>query len=67
MKIKVEIDCEDAALSGAGRQRELQRILREAEHHLPELFRAVKKIDFAVAKGLMDINGNRVGQISVEP
>lgn len=67
MKVRIEIDCKNNAFTPPGRMRELKRILQEAKNHIPELWLAVKKTSFPLAKGLMDINGNRVGSVSVEP
>jgi len=61
-----EIDCDNAAFDPPDRMRELQRILRDARKCVPEIWRAVKRINFPVARELMDINGNRVGSVTVE-
>jgi hypothetical protein len=67
MKIRIEIDCENVAFRAGNRSREVRRLLREADEHIPELWVTARGSKLAQSKGLMDINGNRVGAVTVEP
>jgi hypothetical protein len=67
MKVRIEIDMENDAFRPPGRMRELKRVMDTAREHVAELWLQVKGRKVGADKKLMDINGNSVGFVSVEP
>lgn len=65
MKLTITIDCNNAAFEGCHLRSELERILMTV---VPKVVRQKKNNKlFSSENKLMDLNGNVVGEVVVEP
>ena len=64
-RIKIDIECINAAFEGRSGMPEVKRITAEALKMVPEITNQAIHLGEPVSRTLLDVNGNKVGTVEV--